>query len=188
MAFKIYTKTGDKGKTGLIGGSRVSKSDLHIEACGALDELNSHIGLVADLLVAEEDMVILREIQKDLFVLGAIVTLDVSKKNAPKIPQLNDTKITLLETKIDAMEAQLPQMTHFILPGGHPTISHVHIARSACRRAERIIIALKDSSYPTLPENVSQYINRLSDFLFVLARFVGQRLGVEEIKWLPEFD
>jgi len=186
MAFKIYTKTGDKGKTGLIGGSRVSKTDAHIEACGVLDELNSHIGLVADLLTSPTEIDFLREIQKDLFVVGAVVTLDVSKKNAPRIPQLKDAKIQLLENKIDAMDATLPAMTHFILPGGHPTVSHIHIARSVCRKAERTVIALKENIYPTLPENILQYLNRLSDFLFVFARFVGREIGVEEIKWIPE--
>lgn len=188
MAFKIYTKTGDKGTTGLIGGSRVSKSDGHIEACGAMDELNSNIGLIADLLKEEKEILFLREIQKDLFVVGAIVTLDVNKKNAPKIPLLKETKIVQLENKIDEMETTLPAMTHFILPGGHPTVSHIHIARSVCRRAERITIALKDNIYPTLPENVLQYLNRLSDFLFVFARYIGQQLCVEEIKWIPEKD
>ncbi|PZP52233.1 MAG: cob(I)yrinic acid a,c-diamide adenosyltransferase [Pseudopedobacter saltans] len=188
MAFKIYTKTGDKGTTRLIGGSRVSKSDGHIEACGTLDELNSHIGLVADLLGSSDDVLFLREIQKDLFVLGAIVTLDVTKKNAPEIPLLKNEKIQQLEEKIDHMEALLPTMTHFILPGGHPTVSQIHIARSVCRRAERVTTYLKVESYPTLPENVLQYINRLSDFLFVFARHIGQQLGVEEIKWIPEKD
>ncbi|WP_447641016.1 MULTISPECIES: cob(I)yrinic acid a,c-diamide adenosyltransferase [Chitinophagaceae] len=188
MAFKIYTKTGDSGKTGLIGGSRVSKADLHIEACGTLDELNSHIGLIADLISQQIDIDFLREIQKDLFIVGAIVALDVNKKNAPKIPQLKDAKIQLLENKIDEMEMQLPAMTHFILPGGHPTISCIHIGRNICRRAERTVTALKDNNYPTLPNNVSQYLNRLSDFLFVFARYIGQQLDVEEIKWIPEQD
>ncbi len=188
MAFKIYTKTGDKGTTGLIGGSRVSKADLPIEACGTLDELNSHIGLIADLVETKFDIDFLREIQKDLFVIGAIVTLDVHKKNAPKIASLKDDKITILENKIDEMEEQLPAMTHFILPGGHPTVSQIHIGRSVCRRAERIVIELKENNYPTLPENVLQYLNRLSDFLFVFARYIGQQLGVEEIKWIPEKD
>ena len=188
MAFKIYTKTGDKGTTGLIGGSRVSKADLHIEACGALDELNSYIGLVTDLLQPSSDVLFLKEVQKDLFVLGAVVTLDVNKKNAPAIPNLKSEKIQQLENRIDEMEASLPAMTHFILPGGHPTISHIHIARSICRRVERTIIALQSEIYPTLPENVLQYLNRLSDYLFVLARYIGQQLSVEEYKWLPEKD
>lgn len=188
MAFKIYTKTGDKGTTGLIGGSRVSKADERIEACGTLDELNSHIGLIADLTKRPSEIDFLREIQKDIFVVGAIVTLDPSKKNAPKIPQLKTEKIQLLENEIDVMESQLPAMTHFILPGGHPTVSQIHIGRSVCRRAERITISLKENAYPTLPENVLQYLNRLSDFLFVFARHIGQQLGVEEIKWIPEKD
>lgn len=188
MAFKIYTKTGDKGKTGLIGGSRVSKADLSIEACGALDELNSHIGLVADLLATATEKDFLREIQKDMFVIGAIVTLDSSKKNAPAIPSLKESAVQLLENKIDEMEAQLPAMTHFILTCGHPTVSQIHIARSVCRRAERITVSLKENTCATLPENVGQYLNRLSDFLFVLARFAGKQLGVEEIKWIPEKD
>ncbi|MFT4204354.1 MAG: cob(I)yrinic acid a,c-diamide adenosyltransferase [Chitinophagaceae bacterium] len=186
MSFKIYTKTGDNGTTGLIGGTRVSKANLHIETCGTLDELNSHIGFVADLTTSQPDIHFLREIQKDLFVIGAVVTLDTDKKNAPKIPLLKDEKIELLENKIDAMEATLPAMTHFILPGGHPTVSQIHIARSVCRRAERIAIALKETSYPTLPGNILQYLNRLSDFLFVFARHVGQQLAVEEVKWMPE--
>lgn len=186
MAFKIYTKTGDKGTTGLIGGTRVSKSNERILVCGDLDELNAHVGMIADLTTQFTEIIAqLRSIQNDIFCVGAWITLDPSKKNHSPIPELSEEKINVLENAIDVMEDALPQITHFILPGGHTTVSEIHIARAVCRRAERGLVHLSENTTVLHADILMQYINRLSDYLFVLSRFVARQLGVEEIKWIP---
>lgn len=179
MAFKIYTKTGDEGQTALFGGKRLPKSHLRIECYGTVDELNSFLGLVRDRTEDEHVRGILFEIQNRLFDLGANLASDPSK-NFPS-PTVGQTDIQLLEHEIDEMEATLPPLKNFILPGGHPTVSHCHVARCVCRRAERLVVAL-NMEEPVSPE-VLKYLNRLSDYLFVLARKLGQNLGASEVVW-----
>jgi cob(I)alamin adenosyltransferase len=180
---KIYTKTGDKGETSLFGGSRLPKSHLRIEAYGNVDELNAHIGLLRDLATHNSDLQAdLKHIQDCLFIVGANLAAD-EKADKKYVPDLLDTDISVLEQRIDKMETELPTLKNFILPGGHTTVSHCHLARCVCRRAERGMVALSlvDAVNPIL----IQYTNRLSDYLFVLARHWGQTLNAPEIAWKP---
>lgn len=179
---KIYTKTGDKGKTSLFGGTRVSKADDRLEAYGTIDELNSHIGLVRDTQSNEQLRSVLKKIQDRLFTIGANLATDKASK-MDQIPDLLDSDIELLEKEIDGMEQGLPAMTSFILPGGHVNVSHCHIARCICRRTERLTIKLSESVQ--IEPIIIRYLNRLSDYLFVLSRKVAQELGVDEIPWNP---
>lgn len=184
MAFKIYTKTGDQGKTSLIGGTKVPKSHLRIESYGTVDELNSYIGLVIDLLSDQHSKEILREIQDRLFTIGSSLACDPEKEPKLKIPDLKETDIRLLETEIDEMDKTLPVMKSFILPGGHAAVSTIHIARCICRRAERVCVHLQEEDLFVDPL-VIQYLNRLSDHLFMLARYTARLLEVPEIPWKP---
>lgn len=184
MAFRIYTKTGDKGKTSLIGGTKVSKGHLRIETYGTVDELNSWIGLVNDHMTDPGVRAMLRESQDRLFTIGASLATDPEKESKMKRPDLHEEDVKMLEDAMDKMDEILPEMKHFILPGGHVAISHCHIARCVCRRAERLCVALQDEGQPVEPL-VLQYLNRLSDYLFVLARYVGHQLQVEELPWRP---
>ncbi|ASZ14612.1 cob(I)yrinic acid a,c-diamide adenosyltransferase [Chitinophaga pendula] len=184
MSFKIYTKTGDKGKTSLIGGTKVSKSHIRIDAYGTVDELNSYIGLVSDHLSDEATKLFLKEIQDRLFTIGSSLACDPDKDTKMKIPDLHESDIRLLETNMDQMDAELPPMKSFILPGGHVAVSTCHIARCVCRRAERICVGMQESDMFIEPL-VLKYINRLSDYLFMLSRWVAHRLGVAEIPWKP---
>jgi cob(I)alamin adenosyltransferase len=184
MATKIYTKTGDQGKTSLIGGTKVAKSDLRIESYGTVDELNSYIGLVSDHLTNEEIKVILKEIQDRLFTIGSSLACDAEKEPLMKIPDLKEDDLTLLENEIDKMNEQLPAMKNFILPGGHVAVSTTHVARCVCRRAERLCVNLKENG-GFIDPLVIKYLNRLSDYLFVLARYIGHLLHVAEIIWKP---
>ncbi|MBS1919293.1 MAG: cob(I)yrinic acid a,c-diamide adenosyltransferase [Bacteroidetes bacterium] len=184
MAIKIYTKTGDKGTTSLIGGTKVSKSNLRIEAYGTIDELNSWIGFVNDQVEKKEIKNVLAEIQDRLFTIGSSLACDPDKETKMKIPDLKETDVLLLETEIDKMNAKLPEMKSFILPGGHSTISSTHIARCVCRRAERQCVLLHDNKMFVDPI-IIQYLNRLSDYLFMLARFIGHDLNLKEIPWKP---
>lgn len=179
---KIYTKTGDKGTTSLLGGTRVSKSHDQIEAYGTVDELNSYIGLIRDQISNELIKKELISIQDRLFTLGAHLAND-GKKEKIKIPPLFESNILDLETSIDNMEKDLPTMTHFILPGGNSIVSFVHIARCIARRAERLVVKIDNHNLNPL---ITQYLNRLSDYLFVLARKMSQELGAREIKWEPK--
>ena len=185
---KIYTKTGDNGTTGLIGGSRLPKHDLRIECYGTVDELNSYLGLIRDQEISSDSKSGLINIQEQLFTIGAILAMDPALKQSSKRkrfqnPSIKPEATTFLETTIDTMNAALPTLTHFILPGGHTTVSYCHIARSICRRAERNTTKLH-SEQPVSTE-VLIYLNRLSDFLFVLARKLSKELCAEEIKWIP---
>lgn len=182
MAFKIYTKTGDKGTTSLIGGTKVPKSHLRIESYGTVDELNSFIGLVSDYLQDTHSKTILKEIQDRLFTIGSSLACDPDKEPKMKIPDLKEEDITLLENEIDKMNEVLEPMKSFILPGGHLAVSTAHVARCVCRRAERICVNMQqqDLFVDTL---VTKYLNRLSDYLFVLARYIGHLLGAPEIPW-----
>lgn len=184
MAMKIYTKTGDKGTTSLIGGTKVSKAHLRIEAYGTVDELNSYIGLCNDLLTDADRNSVLQEVQDRLFTIGAALACDPEKEIKMKIPDLKEEDITLLEREIDKMDEQLPPMKSFILPGGHPNISHLHIGRCICRRAERCCVRLEAEQNEVEPI-IIKYLNRLSDYLFVLARYTALQIKAEEIPWKP---
>ena len=179
---KIYTKTGDKGTTSLIGGTRVSKAHLRINTYGTVDELNSFIGLLRDQPVNESRKDLLKEIQDRLFTIGSHLAMDyeVSKK---QLPDLLPTDVTRLETEMDAMDASLPELRHFILPGGHQSVSFAHLARTVCRRAERMIVEL--NAEEEVEDHIIIYMNRLSDFLFVLSRKMALELGIDEVKWFP---
>lgn len=179
---KVYTKTGDKGTTGLIGGTRVPKHHIRIEAYGTVDELNSYIGLVRDQDIRTEFKDILIEIQDRLFTIGSSLASD-PEKSKMKIPDLNIEDIELLEKEMDKMNEQLPEMRSFVLPGGHTTVSFCHIARCTCRRAERLATALSDESF--VEEKVIKYLNRLSDYLFVLSRQLTADLNAIETPWKP---
>ena len=187
---KVYTKTGDKGTTALFGGTRVPKHHIRIESYGTIDELNSHIGLIRDQDIDPLYKNILMHIQDRLFTVGAILATDPEKavlksgKARLNIPKISNEDIERLEKEMDNMEASLPPMTHFVLPGGHQTVSFCHIARTVCRRAERLASHLNDLE-PFQPETL-MYINRLSDYLFVLARKLSHDLQAEEIKWIPQ--
>jgi cob(I)alamin adenosyltransferase len=184
MAFKIYTKTGDLGNTSLIGGTKVPKSHLRIESYGTIDELNSYIGLVGDLLTDDHSKLILREVQDRLFTVGSSLACDPDKEPLMKIPDLKPEDIVLLEKEIDRMNDILPVMKSFILPGGHPAVSTIHVARCVCRRAERLCVHMQQENLFVDPL-VIQYINRLSDYLFMLARYTGHLMQVPEIPWKP---
>lgn len=184
MALKIYTKTGDKGTTSLIGGTKVPKSHIRIETYGTVDELNSYIGLVNDLIVDEHSKVLLKEIQDRLFTIGSSLACDPDKEPALKIPDLKESDIELLEKEIDNMNATLPAMKHFILPGGSIAVSHTHVARCVCRRAERLCVNMQFQKM-FVDALVIKYLNRLSDYLFVLARYIAHTSNVQEIPWKP---
>jgi cob(I)alamin adenosyltransferase len=179
---KIYTKTGDKGQTSLIGGTRVPKHHIRIEAYGTVDELNSWIGLLRDQPVDASTKKILLEIQDRLFTIGSSLASDPGKSKM-KIPDLQEEDVTLLEKEMDMMNESLPEMRNFVLPGGHPSVSYCHIARCVCRRAERNTIHLSESNF--VAEPVIKYLNRLSDYLFVLSRKLSHDLKAEEIPWKP---
>jgi len=187
---KIYTKTGDKGTTALFGGTRVPKHHIRIESYGTIDELNSWLGLIRDQEIDVHFRKILMGIQDKLFTIGAILATDPEKttlksgRERLNITKIKDVDIELLEKEMDAMNDTLPQMTHFILPGGHTTVSYCHIARTVCRRAERLASFLYENEQ--YDSEVLSYINRLSDYLFVLARKLSHDLKTDEIKWIPE--
>ncbi|MBM3416686.1 MAG: cob(I)yrinic acid a,c-diamide adenosyltransferase [Bacteroidetes bacterium] len=184
MASKIYTRTGDKGTTSLIGGTKVAKSHRRIEAYGTVDELNSFIGLCIDHLKANSVPSILREVQDRLFTIGSALACDPEKEPKLKIPDLKEEDITLLENEMDKMSEALPPMKSFILPCGHVAVSTLHVSRCVCRRAERCCVRLQKKKDETEPL-IIQYLNRLSDYLFVLSRFAAHHLGAEEIPWKP---
>lgn len=178
---KIYTKTGDKGQTSLIGGKRVSKSHARIEAYGTVDELISYIGLLRDLVNTTHEKQILIGVQDKLMICAAILATDCEDCQQ-KIPEILDSDIEELEVEMDAMEMNLEPMRSFVLPGGHPLVSHCHIARTICRRTERTVITLSEKNF--VPEKVIRYINRLSDYLFVLSRKLSKDFNIEEIPWI----
>ncbi len=179
---KIYTKTGDKGQTSLIGGTRVPKHHIRIEAYGTVDELNSWVGLLRDTVNDAPAKELLTEIQDRLFTIGSLLASD-PEKSKMKLPELHPDDVTRLEKEIDAIDKIVPPMKSFVLPGGHPIVSHCHITRCICRRAERHTIHLSES-HP-VADIIVQYLNRLSDYLFMLARKLSHDLGAEEIPWKP---
>lgn len=179
---KIYTRTGDKGLTSLIGGKPVKKSHIRIEAYGTVDELLSHIGMIRDMVADQSVTGQLLFIQDKLMVCASILAADCEDCGIT-LPEINDKDITFLEKAIDEFEEQLPQLKSFVLPGGHMTSSQCHIARTVCRRAERQIIRLSDELF--VPEIVIKFVNRLSDFLFVLARKILHDEGQKDTLWRP---
>ncbi len=183
---KVYTKKGDKGTTQLIGGKRVDKGSLRIDAYGTIDELNSYIGLIRDQKIDTLYKKQLLEIQDRLFTLGAVLATDPDKQVKMKLPTLKENDVNLLETWIDEMDAVLEPMKSFILPGGHTTVSFVQIARCVCRRSERIISDL--SRQEPVDKVVNAYVNRLSDYLFMLGRKLSKDLNAEEIPWIPKVE
>ncbi|WP_207532216.1 cob(I)yrinic acid a,c-diamide adenosyltransferase [Desertivirga arenae] len=181
---KIYTKTGDKGQTSLIGGVRVPKYHLRIESYGTIDELNSYIGLIREYEIDLHHKSVLKEVQDRLFTIGSVLASD-PEKSRMKLPDLKEEDILMLEQEMDRMEVLLPELRHFILPGGGKAASFCHVARCICRRAERLVVHLAEESY--VNEIVMVYLNRLSDYLFVLSRKVSLDAGSEENVWLPRF-
>jgi cob(I)alamin adenosyltransferase len=186
---KIYTKTGDKGTTALFGGTRVPKHHIRIESYGTVDELNSHLGMLRDQKIDSHSHEILLHIQERLFTVGSILATDPEKATLKSgeqrlnIPRISSEDIQLLEQEMDNMNEELPPMTHFVLPGGHQTVSVCHISRCVCRRAERLATALYELE--PFEAEVLQYLNRLSDYLFVLARKLSKDLQAKEIQWIP---
>jgi len=179
---KIYTKTGDQGTTSLFGGTRVSKADLRIDTYGTVDELNSYLGLLRDQAVNDKRKELLIEIQDRLFTIGSILATEPGNTNV-KIPSLIESDIMLLESEMDKMDEVLEPMRSFVLPGGHPSVSFGHVARTVCRRAERLTIALH--AQEAIDPLVIKYLNRLSDYLFVLCRMMAHELKIEETAWKP---
>jgi cob(I)alamin adenosyltransferase len=183
MALRIYTKTGDKGETSLIGGTRLPKHHIRIEAYGNVDELNSWIGLLRDQPIEAHSIEILLEIQDRLFTLGSLLASDPDKVIKMKLPEVKEEDILLLEKEIDAMEEKLPVMQSFVLPGGNQIISYCHIARCVCRRAERSVLHV--AANEKVEELIYKYLNRLSDYLFVLSRKLAHDLKAPETPWVP---
>ncbi|HLV53589.1 MAG TPA: cob(I)yrinic acid a,c-diamide adenosyltransferase [Cryomorphaceae bacterium] len=178
---KIYTKTGDAGKTSLLGGTRVPKYHLRIEAYGTVDELNAHVGAIRSQEIGEDAVEMLLTVQDKLLTIGS--NLASEPRSKIKIPKLSEEDVTNLERQIDGMEEELPPMRNFVLPGGHPAVAAAHIARCVCRRAERLVLHLKEEN--EVADEITVYLNRLSDFLFVLSRKLTKDLNVREIPWTP---
>lgn len=180
---KVYTKTGDKGQTSLIGGTRVAKNDIRLEAYGSVDELNCYLGMIRSFNVDEKIVNELITIQTILFVVGGNLATDTTVKNVDVKLGCKEEDVVLLEQAIDRMDSELPPLKYFVLPGGSQAVSFCHIARTVCRRVERRILDLNGET--EVNELILRYINRLSDYLFVLSRKVASDAGVEEIKWIP---
>lgn len=183
MSLKIYTKTGDKGQTSLIGGTRLPKHHVRIEAYGTVDELNSHIGLLRDVMEDRKTFDLLISIQDRLFTIGSQLAAD-PEKNKMQLPSIFEEDVTTLEKAIDEMNAQVPEMKSFVLPGGHIYVSYCHIARCVCRRAERAVLRLAENE--KVEELHIKYLNRLSDYLFMLSRWLTMKLNAKEIPWKPK--
>ena len=182
MALKIYTKTGDKGTTSLIGGTKVSKSHIRIESYGTVDELNSWIGVIGDSITDDTTKQTLKEVQDRLFTIGSSLACDPEKEPKLSLPDLHEQDVVFLEKEMDRMNESLQPMRSFILPGGNTAVSFAHVARCVCRRAERICVSMKDENME-VEELVTKYLNRLSDYLFVTARYIGYLNKAEEIQW-----
>lgn len=183
MASKIYTKTGDKGQTSLIGGTRLPKHHVRIEAYGTVDELNSHVGLLRDVIEEKNVFDLLISIQDRLFTIGSQLAAD-PEKNKMQLPVVYEEDVIALEKAIDEMNAQVPEMKSFVLPGGHIYVSYCHIARCVCRRAERATLRLAENEQ--VNELHIKYLNRLSDYLFMLSRWLTMKLNAKEIAWKPK--
>ena len=184
---KIYTKTGDKGLTSLIGGTRVPKYDLRIESYGTVDELNSYVGLIRDQNITNSQKDVLKEIQDRLFTIGSELATDPDKPVKMPLPALMEADITLLENEIDEMDRQVKPLKAFLLPGGDMAISTAHIARCVCRRAERHCVNMAEKGL-VIDGLVIKYLNRLSDYLFLVARYIAAVKGIQEIEWKPRIN
>jgi cob(I)alamin adenosyltransferase len=182
MSMKIYTKTGDKGQTSLIGGTRVPKHHIRIEAYGTVDELNSWMGVIRDSVSDDTTKKLIIDIQDKLFTIGSHLASD-PEKSKMKLPEITDTHVAVMEVAIDEMDKVVPPMKNFVLPGGHLSVSYCHVARCVCRRAERCIIHLSETA--PVEDVIVRYVNRLSDYLFMLSRKLTHDLGAEEIPWIP---
>jgi cob(I)alamin adenosyltransferase len=182
---KVYTKTGDKGETSLVGGKRAAKSDLRLEAYGTVDELLAFIGLLRDQQINDAHKDILLQVQNDLMTCSAILAYDFENKSI-KLPTITEKEILFLEKEIDNIEETLEPLFTFIIPGGHPIISLGHVARTVCRRTERVVVKLAEEA--EVPENVIKYLNRLSDYLFVLTRRLSADLNIRESAWKPNLE
>lgn len=182
---KVYTKTGDKGSTSLVGGQRIAKNDLRIEAYGTTDELVAHIAYLRDILNNEPVCKELVQIQDDCMVIGSLLATHPTDTHL-NLPHVKETNITFLEKAMDKMDEELEPLKRFVVPGGHMAVSYCHIVRTVCRRAERIIVALNETQ--DIPSNVIEYINRLSDYFFVLSRYLTKVYKVEEIPWEPRLE
>lgn len=180
MAFKIYTKTGDKGQTSLIGGTRLPKHHVRIEAYGTVDELNSHIGLLRDVIEEKNTFELLISIQDRLFTIGSHLAAD-PEKNKMQLPPIHEEDVSALEKAIDKINEQVPEMKSFVLPGGHIHVSYCHIARCVCRRAERAVLRLAENE--KIEDIHIKYLNRLSDYLFMLSRWITMDKNANEIPW-----
>ncbi len=181
MSFKIYTKTGDKGETSLFGGKRLPKSHVRIDSYGTVDELNAYVGLLRDGVEDAHIREVLKSVQDRLFTIGSNLASDPDKSMA--VPDIRESDIAVLEREMDRLDEELPELKHFILPGGHVVVSYCHLARCVCRRAERQVVAL--SQHEAVEDILIRYLNRLSDYFFMLARGLSKRFGVEEVKWRP---
>jgi cob(I)alamin adenosyltransferase len=181
MSKKIYTKTGDKGETSLFGGARLSKDNIRIEAYGTIDELNATIGYLYEVVPAKDVREVLFVVQNKLFNIGSVLAVDPTKDF--ELPGVNEDDVTLLEREIDRMQATLPELKQFVLPSGHRNGASAHISRTVCRRAERRIVSL--SARSDVDDLILTYLNRLSDYLFTLARYLVYQNGSEEVKWDP---
>lgn len=182
----VYTRTGDKGTTGLVGGTRIKKSDSRIHLYGEVDELNSYIGLGISFLDKSFDKSELLQIQSSLFDLGSNLACEKEKRSQFKLPQIKTSSIEKLESDIDQMDSQLLPLKHFILPGGSSGAAAFHICRTVCRRIERQMVDFEEQNPGEVPENALQYMNRLSDYFFILSRYLNSSCQIEETQWIPE--
>ncbi|MEN8118901.1 MAG: cob(I)yrinic acid a,c-diamide adenosyltransferase [Bacteroidota bacterium] len=180
---KIYTKTGDKGQTSLLSGERVSKYNIRIEAYGTIDELNSFVGLLRSGELNKDDAIFLFKIQNKLFNIGSKLAMG-KKKSSFKLPELKEEDIVLLEKEMDKIDAVTPKLKSFVLPGGSSSVAYSHVCRSICRRAERLIVKLADEV--EIDTNIIKYVNRLSDYFFLLSRKIAFDFNVDEVIWDPE--
>ena len=181
----VYTRTGDKGMTGLVDGTRIKKSDARINLYGEVDELNSYIGVAVSHMDKSSDKTLLLQIQSLLFDLGSNLACEKDKRSQFKLPPINEASIVGLEDHIDKMDAQLPQLKHFILPGGDPAAAAFHVCRTVCRRIVREMVDFEEKNSGEIPENALRYMNRLSDYFFLLSRYLNFNKRIEETQWVP---
>jgi cob(I)alamin adenosyltransferase len=181
----VYTRTGDKGTTGLVGGTRIKKSDTRINLYGEVDELNSYIGVGLSQLDKNFERKSLQLIQSSLFDLGSNLACEKEKRSQFKLPQISQDSIARLERDIDEMDSLLQPLKHFILPGGDPAAASFHVCRTVCRRIERTMVDFEDQNPGDIPENALIYINRLSDYFFILSRYINSSKSIEETQWIP---
>jgi cob(I)alamin adenosyltransferase len=182
----VYTRTGDKGTTGLVGGTRIKKSDPRIHLYGEVDELNSFIGTGMSFLDGDFDRTLLQIIQSALFDLGSNLACEKDQRSKFKLPQIKDSLIEKLENEIDQLDSHLVPLKHFVLPGGTPAAAAFHVCRTICRRVERQMVDFEDQNNGEVPERALRFINRLSDYFFILSRFLNASKNINETLWIPE--